>query len=194
MAVIIEKMVYLKQKEIINVFYLSLTLTTIFALLMIYLMRVYIHQQMKKHAIHDHETKLFNKKYFCAELKTSCARAVRNDSPLSMLSISIDGFEKGSKRYDTKTREHILGMLGGLITSLTRTSDVACRYDENLFSILLPDTKEENALVLEGRICEAFKKHDFGVTPELYFKFATTHLNHKEEAETFLSRTEGLLK
>ena len=149
---------------------------------------------MKKHAIHDHDTKLFNKKYFCAELKTSCARAERTNSPLSMLSISIDDFGKESKKYDKKTREHILKMLGESITSLTRTSDVACRYDENHFSILLPDTPEENALILEGRIREAFKKHDFGITPELNFKFATTHLHYKELPETFLTRTEELLK
>lgn len=194
MAITIEKMVYLKQNKIINMFYLSLVLAMILALLMIYFVRAYIHQQMKKHAIHDHETKLFNKKYFCAELKTSCARAVRNQSPLSMLSISIDDFGKESKRYDKKTKKHILNTLGELITSLTRTSDVACRYNEDLFSILLPDTQEENALNLEKRVREAFEKQDFGVTPELHFKFATAHLNDKEEAETFLSRTEGLLK
>ena len=194
LAVIIEKMVYLKQKEIINVFYLSLTLVMIFALLMIYLVRTYIHIQMKKHAIHDHETKLFNKKYFLAELKTSCARAVRNNSPLSILTISIDDFGKESKRYDKKTREHILNTLGELITSLTRTSDVACRYDENILSILLPDTPEENALILEGRVRDAFEKHDFGITPELNFKFATAHLNYKESSEAFITRTEMLLK
>jgi len=188
-AIIVEKMVYLKQNKMINLFYFSLSTAMILILLVIYMVRIYIHKQMKKHAIHDHETKLFNKKYFCAELKTSCARAVRNNSPLSMLSISIEDFGKGSKRYDKKTREHILKILGDLITSLTRTSDVACRYDENHFSILLPDT----ALILEKRVREALEKHDFGVTPELNFKFATTHLNDKESSEVFLTRTEQLL-
>ncbi len=194
LAIIIEKMVYLKQKKIINVFYLSLALTMILALLMIYLVRMYIHQQMKKHAIHDHETKLFNKKYFCAELKTSCARAARNNSPLSLLSISIEDFGKESKHYSQKMQAYILKSFGGLITSVIRESDVACRYDENHFSILLPDTPEENALILEKRVHETLEKHDFGVIPELNFKFATAHLNYKESAEAFQSRTEGLLK
>lgn len=192
-ATIVEKMVYLKQNKMINIFYFSLSTAMILILLVIYMIRIYIHKQMKKHAIHDHETKLFNKNYFCAELKTSCARAVRNNSPLSMLSISIDDFGKESKRYDKKTKEHILNILGEMITSLTRTSDVACRYDENHFSILLPDTQEENALILEKRVREALKKHDFAVTPELHFKFATAHLNYKESPEVFITRTEQLL-
>lgn len=193
-ATVIEKMVYLKQNKIINVFYMSLALAMIFALLMIYLVRAYIGQQMKKHAIHDHETKLFNKKYFSAELKTSCARATRNNAPLSLLSISIEDFGEESKHYSQKIQTYILKTFGGLITSLTRESDIACRYDENHFSILLPDTSEEHAVILEKRIREALEKHDFGVIPELNFRFATAHLNYKETPEAFIQRIEKLLK
>ena len=194
MAIIIEKMVYLKQNKIINIFYLSLAIAMILILLIIYMVRAYIHMQMKKHAIHDYESKLFNKKYFLSQLKTSCARSVRYKHPLSMLSISIDDFGKGTERYDEKTKEHILGMLGGLITSLTRTSDVACRYDEDHFSILLPDTEEENALILERRVREVFEKHDFMAKPELKFKFSTIPFNYEETPEAFVTRTESLLK
>lgn len=193
MAIIIEKMVYLKQKKIINTFYGSLVLAMILILFVIYMVRIYIHRQMKKHTIYDHATKLFNKKYFLAELKISCARAIRHNHPLSIVSISIDNFAKGNKRYDNKTREHILKILGGLITSLTRVSDVACRYDENHFSILLPDTQEENALVLEKRIREALERHDFDVIPELNFKFTIAHLNDKESPEAFTARIKELL-
>ena len=194
LTIIIENMVYLKQDKLINMFYWNLAAAMFLSLLMIYMVRSYIHIQMKKHAIHDHETKLFNKKYFMSQLKTSCARSVRNKYPLSMLSISINDFEKGSKIYDEKTKEHILKVLGGLITSLTRTSDTACRYDEDHFSILLPDTEEENALILEKRVREVFEKHDFMATPELKFKFSTTHFNDEETPEAFVTRTQTLLK
>ena len=192
-AIVVEKMVYLKQNKMINMLYIALAIAMILALLMIYLVRVYIHIQMKKHAIHDHETKLFNKKYFLAELKTSYARSVRYKHPLSILSISIDDFAKGSEKYNTKTKEHILKMLGGLITSLTRTSDTACRYDENHFSILLPDTEEENALILEKRVRESFEKHNFMADLELKFNFSTTQLNTEETSEAYLMRAQSLL-
>ncbi len=194
LTIIIENMVYLKQDKLINMFYWNLAVAMFLSLLMIYMVRSYIQNQMKKHAIHDHETKLFNKKYFLSQLETSCARSVRNKSPLSVLSISIDDFGKGSNIYDEKTKEHILGMLGGLITSLTRTSDTACRYDEDHFSILLPDTKEESALILERRVREVFEKHDFMAKPELKFKFSTTQFNNEETSEAFITRTETLLK
>ncbi len=194
LAIVIEKMVYLKQNKMINLFYFALAVAMLLTLLIIYMVRLYIHQQMKKHAIYDHETKLFNKTYFCAELQTSCARAVRNNAPLSLLIISIDDFGKESKQYSQKLQAYILKIFGGLITSVIRESDVACRYDENHISILLPDTSEENAFILEKRVRETLEKHDFGVIPELNFKFATAHLNYKESAEAFRTRTEGLLK
>lgn len=191
---VIKNIVQSTQRKLINLSYLFFALTMFFILYLIYFTRLYIQHQIKKHAIYDHKTKLFNKKYFLAQLKTSCARSVRNKYPLSMLSILIDDFGKGSKRYDEKTKEHILGMLGGLITSLTRTSDVACRYDEDHFSILLPDTEEENALILERRVREVFEKHDFMAKPELKFKFSTVPFNYEETPEAFVTRTENLLK
>ena len=191
---IIEETLEVKQNKMMNKLYLSFLILIITMLLLIYTVRAYIHYQIKKHAIHDYETKLFNKNYFLSQLKTSCARSVRYKYPLSILSISIDDFREGTKRYDEKTKEHILGMLGGLITSMTRTSDVACRYDEDHFSILLPDTEEENALILEKRVREVFEKHDFMAKPELKFKFSTVPFNYEETPEAFITRTEGLLK
>ena len=84
-------------------------------------------------------------------------------------------------------------MLGGLITSLTRTSDTASRYDENHFLILLPDTEEENASILEGRIREALEKHDFMVDSKLKFKFSTTQFDYEETPESCVTRAEKLL-
>ncbi|UPT77310.1 GGDEF domain-containing protein [Sulfurovum sp. XGS-02] len=194
LTLIMENMVYLKQKDFINMFYWNLAVLMVITLLIIYFVRAYIRQQMKKHAIHDHETKLFNKTYFCAELKSSCARAMRNKTPLSVLSISIDDFGEESKHYSQKIQTYLLKTFGGLIISLVRESDVACRYNENHFFILLPETSEENALVLEKRISEALEKRDFGVIPELNFRFATSHLNYKETAEAFIERIETLLK
>lgn len=192
LAIIVEKMVYLKQNKMINLFYFSLTLAMILILLVIYMVRIYIHRQMKKHALYDYETKLFNKKYFLAELHSTCARSKRNNNPLSLLFVSLNDFTKDT--YDKKTRKDLLLELGEFFLSITRESDILCRYDENHFAILLPLTSEENALVLEGHLKEAMEKHDFKVTPEVKFSFATTLFDADETEESFIIRTKELLK
>lgn len=193
LAIIIEKMVYLKQNKMINIFYFSLAVAMLLALLMIYLVRVYIHIQMKKHAIYDHETRLFNRKYLLSELKTTCSRSIRYKYPLSLLSITIADLAETDHTYDKKTKKHILKIFGALMISLTRASDVACRYDKNSFFIILPFTEEKDALILEERIRKALEKHDFFTTPKPKFKFATDHLNYEETAEGFVTRIENLL-
>jgi diguanylate cyclase (GGDEF)-like protein len=193
LSFIIEKMVLLKEAKIYNLLYLTFAITIILLLLLIYSVRAYIYIQIKKHAIHDHETKLFNKKYFLSEIKTTLSRSIRYKYPLSILSITIVDFDKMDNIYDKNTKTQIFKIFGALIISLTRASDVACRYDKNSFFIILPFTEEKDALILEERIRKAFEKHDFFTTPKPKFKFATDHLNYEETAEAFVTRIENLL-
>jgi len=60
--------------------------------------------------------------------------------------------------------------------------------------ILLPDTQEENALILERRVREALVKHDFGVDPDLDFSFSTTSFKAVETPEECVARADKLLK
>ncbi len=168
-------------------FYMSLALVMIFTLLMIYLVRTYIHIQMKKHAIHDHETGLFNKKYFLTEMHSTFSRAIRHENSLSLIFVSLNGFTE--KTYDKKTKRKLMQELGELFTTVTRNSDITCRYDENHIAVLLPLTDREHALILEGRLKEALEHHDFKVTPEMNFSFATTQANAEETEESFIART-----
>lgn len=193
LAIIVEKMVYLKQKKMIDLFYFSLTVAMLLILLVIYMIRIYIHRQITKHAIHDHETKLFNKKYFLAELKSTCARSVRHNYPLSILLVSIDHFEKENKTYAKKTKRQTLKKFGALMTSSIRTGDIACRYDEGRFFILLPFTKKENALILEDHIRQALQKNDWMMDKNIAFDFTVTEFDKKETEEAFITRTLDLL-
>jgi len=189
LALIIEKMVYLKQKKLINLFYASLTIAMLLILLIIYFVRAYIHVQMKKHAIHDHETKLFNKKYFMAELKMSSSRSARHNFPLSMLRVSINNIEKSNKTYSEGEKRNTLKVFGKLVHSLVRDGDIPCRYDDNHFLILLPFTEEHNALTLKKRIEEALQKENWMGSKQISFDFKITEFDKKESEKAFIVRT-----
>lgn len=193
LAIIVEKMVYLKQNKMINLFYFALAIAMLLTLLVIYMVRIYIHKQMIKHAIHDHETKLFNKKYFLTELKSTCARSVRHNYPLSILHISIDNFKNENKTYNQRTKKLTLKIFGTLLTSLVRTSDIVCRYNENHFFILLPFTEKENASILEDHVRQALQKDDWMRAKKITFNFTVTEFDKKETEEVFIKRTLDLL-
>ena len=191
-SIIVEKMVYLKQDKIINVFYISLMIVMILMLLSIYLVRAYIEYQISKHSIYDKETNLYNHNYLMEHLKTTCARATRYKYPLSMLSISMKNIDK--KTLPEAEYKKLMEMVGDMLLSLTRTSDVACRYNENHIAIILPFTEHENAEILKGRIEETFQKQDFGISTHPEFKLSIVQYEPKEVPKDYISRATKVLE
>ena len=175
------------QTSLSNIIYITSALSVLFALYSIYFVRLYIEKQMKKHSMHDHETYLFNKKYFLAELHSTFDRSVRHENPLSLISVTLGEFT--DKTYDKKAKKNLMKELGELFTSVTRNSDIACRYNENHIVVLLPLTDKAHALILEERLKEALHNHDFKVTPELHFDLVTTEAGRDETENAFIERT-----
>ncbi len=110
-----------------------------------------------------------------------------------MLAISMDGFKIENDIENKNLKRDILEKIGGLITFLSRASDIACKYDGKHIYILLPDTEKENVLILEKRVREALEKHDFIAASEIKFKFSSIQFDNEETLEAFVSRAQDLL-
>ncbi len=188
LTVNIKNMVYLKEHKLINLFYLSLSIVMILSLILIYMVRNYIAAQINKHAIYDFKTKLFNKKYFSTQLKTACASAARREQPLSIMSVFIPHLEKENSTYSKNDKNDILRVFGALLESTARDSDVACRYKDGLFLIMLPYTTKANAVFLEERLYKSIEAYDFKILPRLEFIFKIESYKDKEIPEEFIKR------
>ncbi|NOR55320.1 MAG: diguanylate cyclase [Sulfurovum sp.] len=141
---------------------------------------------MKKHSIHDHDTALFNKKFFLAELHATFERADRNEYPLSMLSASFSA--DALNNVDKKTKKTFLKNLGKVFTSVTRGSDIVCRYDKNHIVVLLPLTEGEEALILEGRLQKALENEDLGTTSKVAFDLKSFQADWDENEASFVEK------
>jgi diguanylate cyclase (GGDEF)-like protein len=190
-ATVIEKMVYIKQDSIINVFYISLAILIILVMLSIYLIRLYIEYQINKNSIYDSETNLYNHDYLMEHLKTTCARATRYKYPLSLLSISLREINLDALEKDEYKR--FMETIGDMLLSLTRTSDVACRYNKNHIAIILPFTEKENAQILMSRIQETFEKQDFGISQDTNFVFSILQYTPSDTSKEYIRKAEELL-
>jgi diguanylate cyclase (GGDEF)-like protein len=192
LSTVIEKMVYLQQKELISNFYLALFAAIASVLLVIYFVRSFISVQLKKHAIYDTATKLFNQNYFLSALKNNSAKSIRHKHPLNMTSLLAE--ESGDTKQESNSgSDALLSTLGGLIASVVRESDIPCYYGENLFMILLTDTDENGAHIFEKRLRQKLETHDFMTAKPLRFKFATIQHDGMEKTEAFVARAKNLL-
>jgi GGDEF domain-containing protein len=197
MALIIEKMSYLKQNRMINLFYVGLALAMLLMILGIYFVRVFIRHQLRKHSIHDHETHLFNKKYLLSITQKLTAESVRHDDPLSILWLSMQFEENTSK----PKKLQLLKEFGKVVQETIRTSDTAARYDdpsadfnENLFAILLPMSSEKNGMVLQERLQKLLKEDKMMNASKVVFHFTIGEFDRNEEYEVFVARTKSALK
>ena len=153
-----ERMGTLELEKFKNILYLTLSAVTGLLILLVFAIRAFIRRQLRKHAITDEATGLYNRKYCLAAFDNLCAQAERGKRDFSILSFSIDGLEESNPKYEESAKRKLLAEIGKYLREITRKSDVASRYGDDLFVMLLPDTPETGAMILKGRIEEELRK------------------------------------
>lgn len=128
-------------------------------------------EDIEKLALLDPVTELYNHRAFIKELKAELARARRYKHPASLVMISIDGYDELSRQYGQLTCDALLKIASHAIRSALREVDVACKYSESNYGIILPQTSAAGAALVGERIRQrvgnqAFVHnwHNFSVT------------------------------
>jgi diguanylate cyclase (GGDEF)-like protein len=100
----------------------------------------------------DPLTGLSNRRVFLDTLNLEFFQSKRHNSPLSLLTLDLDHFKNVNDTYGHQTGDEILKWLSGVISSVVRQGDLAARIGGEEFSILLPRTGLEQAVVLAQRL------------------------------------------
>ncbi len=120
--------------------------------------KMQLFEKVKKLAITDGLTGLFNHRYFVKYLRNEVNRAKRYSHELSVLIIDIDHF----KHYND-TNGHLQGneaikIVTHVMKDATRAVDVLSRYGGEEFAIILPETSNHQALQTAKRICKSVEE------------------------------------
>ncbi len=102
----------------------------------------------------DLETGLLTVDKFAGVLNREWARMQRQESPLSLLLFSVDGFDEFRDWHGQAACEAALKRLGDLFrTAGQRPGDVAARLGPNLFALLFPETEYKHV----GRLADGVR-------------------------------------
>lgn len=140
--------------------------------LLLRLKRVFKERQLRKErttmvkkledlAITDELTQLYNSRHFYKQLDAEVYRRERYKHPLSLLFLDVDHFKKYNDAYGHFQGDKVLVRLGRIIKSCLRTMDSAYRYGGEEFTVILPETKCEEALVVATRIKNLMETEKF---------------------------------
>ncbi|HMV40933.1 MAG TPA: PAS domain S-box protein [Leptospiraceae bacterium] len=109
--------------------------------------------ELEKLSNTDDLTKIGNRRYFQKTFDKECARARRNNHPLSIILIDIDDFKKYNDYFGHLKGDECLKTVATTISGLARrAADVTARWGGEEFIVLLPETNLTEAIIVAENI------------------------------------------
>jgi diguanylate cyclase (GGDEF)-like protein len=117
-----------------------------------------LHETLRSQSIRDPLTGLFNRRFMEESLELELRRAVRNQRPLSVIMLDLDGFKRFNDSHGHDAGDALLRELGALLQGNIRAEDIACRYGGEEFTLIMPEGSAEIAAQRAELLRAAIKK------------------------------------
>lgn len=118
-------------------------------------------------AMCDALTGLPNRMAYKERIEMEFNRWRRYKTPLTMTIWDVDFFKRINDEYGHKAGDKTLSLIGQLLTHNCRETDFVARYGGEEFVMLLPSTRESDALVLADKIREVIQQCSFNSNGEI---------------------------
>ncbi|MDR1908573.1 MAG: sensor domain-containing diguanylate cyclase [Spirochaetaceae bacterium] len=105
-----------------------------------------------EHSTRDAKTGLFNHAFLVPRLNEELARVKRTGFTSSLIVIDVDKFKNFNDTYGHLAGDRVLEYLAAVIKKSVRNDDVPSRFGGEEFTILLPNTTEDSALLVARRL------------------------------------------
>lgn len=141
----------------------------------------------------DALTKLHNSRHYYDQLESEIERAHRYRRELSLLFIDIDDFKAYNDAYGHVAGDKVLKSLGAVIRTNLRENDSGFRYGGEEFTVILPETGRDEAIVVAERIRRGFSDVGFeqpGVTAHKTLSVGITELRPDDDAQSLTKRAD----
>ncbi len=130
-------------------------------------------EQLKRLALHDELTGLFNRRYFDQRLSAELGRMARFGCDVSVMLVDVDDFKRVNDRWGHAKGDEVLVWVAELLRSQLRSIDVPCRVGGDEFAVVLPETAEAGALLCAERLRQVVGEAGRGARHRVKLSFGT---------------------
>jgi diguanylate cyclase (GGDEF)-like protein/PAS domain S-box-containing protein len=124
-------------------------------------------ETLRRQAIRDPLTGLYNRRYLEESLDRELRRAVRKGTPVGVLMLDLDHFKIFNDTHGHGAGDSLLRALAEHIQSGIRAEDIACRYGGEEFALIFPDATLDKAAMRAEQIRESARKIQVDIRGQL---------------------------
>ncbi|MBN2654500.1 MAG: diguanylate cyclase [Nitrospirae bacterium] len=153
-------------------------------------------QKMRRQALVDELTQVYNRRFLMKKLKSEFDRSLRYESRLSLIMIDIDHFKNINDTFGHLFGDVVLLRVAQIIQANLRGYDVLARYGGEEFVIVCPDSTVDEANAVAERVKEKITKEvitDGAHKASLTVSFGVTERRLDDTLDTLLSRVDTAL-
>ncbi len=115
-------------------------------------------ERLKQSTFTDPLTRVRNRRFFDQRLPEELNRRDRSRTSISCVFLDIDHFKSVNDTYGHGVGDDVLRQVAQRVQGVLRTHDVLARYGGEEFAVLLPDTGNEEAMMVAQRIINAVNR------------------------------------
>jgi diguanylate cyclase len=147
-------------------------------------------------ALRDALTGLPNRNAYNERLKMELSRWHRYHSPLSLIIWDIDHFKKINDSYGHKAGDKVLQLIAKQLSDHSRATDFISRFGGEEFTMLLPNTDRNSALILANQLRQTIVETGFnssGTSVDITISCGITQFIEHDTDESAFERADQAL-
>ncbi len=123
-------------------------------------------ETVKKQAVTDHLTNLFNRRFFEDALHREATRSLRTKQPFCLIGLDLDHLKRINDTYGHSMGDKAISAIANVIINTARSVDIPSRYGGEEFFIILPGIDARGGLIAAERIRSSIESHKIDGLPE----------------------------
>lgn len=123
-------------------------------------------ETVKKQAVTDHLTNLFNRRFFEDALHREATRSLRTKQPFCLIGLDLDHLKKINDTYGHSMGDKAIATIANVINKTSRSVDVPSRYGGEEFFIILPGINAQGGVAAAERLRASIEQSEVEGLPD----------------------------